>query len=175
MRNLEKELRQGVSDLSLDLSDLQITHLLDYLELIQKWTKVYNLTSVRDPAEMLTHHLLDSLAVITPLRRQLSEYKETVEVLEDLCAEIHQGWQQTCVAVDGMLQAIARKWDELLQCLADLFGVPVELIGDRRVPPGRFDEFFSDDWDDSHAFAWSPDFDVDGADAPVLDFDLEED
>ena len=72
MRNLEKELRQGVSDLSLDLSDLQITHLLDYLELIQKWTKVYNLTSVRDPAEMLTHHLLDSLAVIAPLRRQLS-------------------------------------------------------------------------------------------------------
>ena len=72
MRNLEKELRQGVTDLSLDLSDVQITHLLDYLELIQKWTKVYNLTSVRDPAEMLTHHLLDSLAVIAPLRRQLS-------------------------------------------------------------------------------------------------------
>ena len=72
MRNLEKELRQGALDLSLDLSDVQITHLLDYLELIQKWTKVYNLTSVRDPAEMLTHHLLDSLAVIAPLRRQLS-------------------------------------------------------------------------------------------------------
>lgn len=72
MRNLEKELRQGALDLSLSLSDVQITHLLDYLELIQKWTKVYNLTSVRDPAEMLTHHLLDSLAVISPLRRQLS-------------------------------------------------------------------------------------------------------
>jgi 16S rRNA (guanine527-N7)-methyltransferase len=73
MRNLEKELRQGLADLSLALSDTQVSHLLDYLELIQKWTKVYNLTSVRDPAEMLTHHLLDSLAVITPLRRQLSE------------------------------------------------------------------------------------------------------
>jgi 16S rRNA (guanine527-N7)-methyltransferase len=45
--------------------------LLGYLDLIQKWTKVYNLTAVRDPAEMLTHHLLDSLAVIAPLRRQL--------------------------------------------------------------------------------------------------------
>ncbi|RYG06684.1 MAG: 16S rRNA (guanine(527)-N(7))-methyltransferase RsmG, partial [Burkholderiales bacterium] len=42
--------------------------------LIQKWNKVYNLTAVRAPAEMLTHHLLDSLAVIGPLRRQL-QYK----------------------------------------------------------------------------------------------------
>jgi 16S rRNA (guanine527-N7)-methyltransferase len=40
--------------------------------LIQKWTKVYNLTAVRDPAEMLTHHLLDSLAVIAPLSSQLT-------------------------------------------------------------------------------------------------------
>jgi 16S rRNA (guanine527-N7)-methyltransferase len=71
MRPLEQALRRGVSELALDLSDAQISHLLDYLDLIQKWTKVYNLTSVRDPAEMLTHHLLDSLTVIIPLRRQL--------------------------------------------------------------------------------------------------------
>ena len=73
MRVLEKELRQGAADLQLVLDDLQIKQLLDYLDLIQKWTKVYNLTSVRDPAEMLTHHLLDSLAVIAPLRRQVAE------------------------------------------------------------------------------------------------------
>ncbi|WP_296448092.1 16S rRNA (guanine(527)-N(7))-methyltransferase RsmG [Rhodoferax sp. UBA5149] len=72
MRALEKELRQGLADLALALDDGQIAHLLDYLELIQKWTKVYNLTAVRDPAEMLTHHLLDSLAVIAPLRTQLA-------------------------------------------------------------------------------------------------------
>ncbi len=71
MRALEQELRRGLSELALALNDTQITHLLDYLDLIQKWTKVYNLTSVRDPAEMLTHHLLDSLAVMAPLRRQL--------------------------------------------------------------------------------------------------------
>ena len=71
MRTLEKELRQGVGVLALTLDDVQITRLLDYLDLIQKWTKVYNLTAVRNPAEMLTHHLLDSLAVIAPLRRQL--------------------------------------------------------------------------------------------------------
>jgi 16S rRNA (guanine527-N7)-methyltransferase len=72
MRALEKELRQGLQALTLELADAQISHLLDYLELIQKWTKVYNLTAVRDPAEMLTHHLLDSLAVIQPLRAQLA-------------------------------------------------------------------------------------------------------
>jgi 16S rRNA (guanine527-N7)-methyltransferase len=72
MRDLEKSLRQGVDVLGLSLDDLQIDHLLDYLTLIQKWTKVYNLTSVRAPADMLTHHLLDSLAVIAPLRRQFA-------------------------------------------------------------------------------------------------------
>lgn len=73
MRALEKELRQGLTALALPLDDARIGLLLDYLELIQKWTKVYNLTAVRDPAEMLTHHLLDSLAVIAPLRAQLAQ------------------------------------------------------------------------------------------------------
>lgn len=68
---LDAVLRDGARALALDLSESQIRQLLDYLALIQKWTKVYNLTAVRDPAEMLTHHLLDSLAVIVPLRRQL--------------------------------------------------------------------------------------------------------
>lgn len=69
---LEQGLRQGLKDLALPLDDGQVKHLLDYLDLIQKWTKVYNLTAVRDPQEMLTHHLLDSLAVIAPLRQQLA-------------------------------------------------------------------------------------------------------
>jgi 16S rRNA (guanine527-N7)-methyltransferase len=67
--NLEAGLRSGVAALGLSLSDGQIQHLLGYLALIQKWTKVYNLTAVRDPAEMLTHHLLDSLTAIPPLSR----------------------------------------------------------------------------------------------------------
>jgi 16S rRNA (guanine527-N7)-methyltransferase len=72
MRPLEKELRDGISEMpGLLLDDAVVGRLLDYLSLIQKWTKVYNLTAVRDPQEMLTHHLLDSLAVILPLRRQL--------------------------------------------------------------------------------------------------------
>ena len=73
MRSREQDLRDGLAALSLRPSDGQVDQLLDYLELIGKWTKVYNLTAVRDPAEMLTHHLLDSLAAIPPLRRHLSE------------------------------------------------------------------------------------------------------
>jgi len=68
---LDATLKDGVQALGLVLSEAQLGQLLDYLALIQKWNKVYNLTAVRDPAEMLTHHLLDSLAVIAPLRRQL--------------------------------------------------------------------------------------------------------
>ena len=71
MPSLEVALRHGVGVLELELSDAQISALLDYIALIQKWTRVYNLTAVRDPEEMLTHHVLDSLAVIAPLRRQL--------------------------------------------------------------------------------------------------------
>lgn len=73
MRELESALRGGLADLALVLEDRQVALLLDYLALIQKWTQVYNLTAVRDPTEMLTHHLLDSLAVIPPLRRQLAD------------------------------------------------------------------------------------------------------
>jgi len=67
--NLEAGLRSGVQALGLVLTDAQIQHLLDYAALIQKWNKVYNLTALRDPADMLTHHLLDSLTAIAPLRR----------------------------------------------------------------------------------------------------------
>jgi 16S rRNA (guanine527-N7)-methyltransferase len=67
--NLEAGLRSGAQALGLALTDAQIQHLLDYAALIQKWNKVYNLTALRDPADMLTHHLLDSLTAIAPLRR----------------------------------------------------------------------------------------------------------
>ena len=60
----------GMGSLDLALSDDRLTQLLDYLALLQKWNKVYNLTAVRDPAEMVTHHLLDSLAALKPLLRQ---------------------------------------------------------------------------------------------------------
>ena len=62
-------LKSGADELGLSLSDAQFEQLLGYLALIQKWNKVYNLTAVRDPQEMLTHHLLDSLTAVAPLVR----------------------------------------------------------------------------------------------------------
>ena len=70
---LAPALQKGLDDLGLVLSLDTQTQLLAYLDLIGKWTKVYNLTAVRDADEMLTHHLLDSLAVIAPLRRELAK------------------------------------------------------------------------------------------------------
>jgi 16S rRNA (guanine527-N7)-methyltransferase len=67
---LEAGLRQGLQALNLELTDEQIGKLLAFLQLIIKWNQVYNLTAVRQPAEMLTHHLLDSLAVVPALRNR---------------------------------------------------------------------------------------------------------
>ncbi len=73
MHPLLPALQKGLDDLGLSLTPDQQIQLLSYVDLIAKWTKVYNLTAVRDAKEMLTHHLLDSLAVIAPLRRELAK------------------------------------------------------------------------------------------------------
>jgi 16S rRNA (guanine527-N7)-methyltransferase len=75
MNGDEATLRAGLAQLQLELSGQQVGQLLAYQALIAKWTKVYNLTAVRDPAEMMTHHLLDSLATIAPLQKQLAQGK----------------------------------------------------------------------------------------------------
>jgi 16S rRNA (guanine527-N7)-methyltransferase len=65
-------LTAGAQALGLSLSEPQCDALLAYQALLTKWNQVYNLTAVRKPAEMLTHHLLDSLAVLPPLQRHLA-------------------------------------------------------------------------------------------------------
>lgn len=63
-------LREGALALGVELTDRQCERLMAYGALILKWNKVYNLTALRDPALVLTHHLLDSLSVIAPLQRE---------------------------------------------------------------------------------------------------------
>ena len=72
MHPLSEALGKGLASLGLDLDEATQAKLLAYLDLIAKWTKVYNLTAVRDAEEMLSHHVLDSLAVISPLRREMA-------------------------------------------------------------------------------------------------------
>ena len=61
---LAQVLRDGIAEMQLDVSPAQQEQLLDYLALMFKWNSVYNLTSLRDPMQMVTHHLLDSLAAV---------------------------------------------------------------------------------------------------------------
>ena len=68
---LKATLLAGLNAIELHLTGEQVEQLLAYQTLIGKWTKVYNLTSVRNPAEMMTHHLLDSLAAVPALQRYL--------------------------------------------------------------------------------------------------------
>lgn len=66
---LQAGLQEGAKALGVELSDPQLQKILAYLDMLLKWGRVYNLTAVREPADMLTHHVLDSLAVVPPLRR----------------------------------------------------------------------------------------------------------
>jgi 16S rRNA (guanine527-N7)-methyltransferase len=54
---------QGIAELGLDISQEKQRVLLNYLTLLDKWNHVYNLTAIRNPEQMVTNHLLDSLAV----------------------------------------------------------------------------------------------------------------
>lgn len=62
--SLQQKIQQGCDKLGLDLTDKQYQNLLSYVELLAKWNKTYNLTSVRDITEMVGRHLFDSLAIL---------------------------------------------------------------------------------------------------------------
>jgi 16S rRNA (guanine527-N7)-methyltransferase len=61
-------LAAGIAEMGLDVTAEAQQKLLSYLSLLQKWNKVYNLTAVRDPLEMVTLHLLDSLSVLPHIK-----------------------------------------------------------------------------------------------------------
>lgn len=65
--SLAQDLSTGVTSLGLELSQETQQKLLDYLALLQKWNKVYNLTAIRNAEQMVSHHLLDSLSVLPHL------------------------------------------------------------------------------------------------------------
>ena len=61
--NLTQQLTTLIGKTQLVVSQQQIDLLIQYVELLNKWNKAYNLTSVRDPSEMLIKHIMDSLMV----------------------------------------------------------------------------------------------------------------
>jgi 16S rRNA (guanine527-N7)-methyltransferase len=62
--SLAAQLAEGVAQLNLQLPPQAQAQLLDYLALLQKWNKTYNLTAVREAPRMVSHHLLDCLAIV---------------------------------------------------------------------------------------------------------------
>ena len=65
LSSLTRTLNEGALALGLTLSEAQIARLMAYQALLAKWNKVYNLTALRDPAQMVSHHLLDSLSAVS--------------------------------------------------------------------------------------------------------------
>lgn len=64
---IEGLLRQGLNGLQLSLSEDSVAGLVQYCSLLVKWNKTYNLTAIIEESQMVTHHLLDSLAVLPHL------------------------------------------------------------------------------------------------------------
>ncbi len=65
---LAAELRNGCEALGLDIDSKDVSKLCSYIEMLEKWNRAYNLTAIRDSGSMITHHLLDSLAVLPWIR-----------------------------------------------------------------------------------------------------------
>ncbi|RFC31297.1 MAG: 16S rRNA m(7)G-527 methyltransferase [Candidatus Nitrotoga sp. MKT] len=65
--NQAEELARGITQLGLDATPELQRKLLSYLDMLQKWNRVYNLTAIRQPEQMISGHLLDSLAVLPHL------------------------------------------------------------------------------------------------------------
>ena len=79
---LAHDLASGIAALGLSVDGPAQQQLLDYMALIQKWNKVYNLTALRDPQEILSHHVLDSLSAIAPLMRETCLFGEAFSFLD---------------------------------------------------------------------------------------------
>ncbi|MET4000590.1 16S rRNA (guanine(527)-N(7))-methyltransferase RsmG [Marinobacterium sp. MBR-109] len=64
MDRYRQTLEQALKHLNMSLTEVQLEQLLAYHQLLVKWNKAYNLTAVRDPMEMISRHLVDSLSIL---------------------------------------------------------------------------------------------------------------
>lgn len=72
IQGLRPALHERARALGLPLDETTADQLLRHLDMLQRWNSVYNLTAVRAPVQMLSQHLLDCLAVVPALRRELA-------------------------------------------------------------------------------------------------------
>jgi 16S rRNA (guanine527-N7)-methyltransferase len=112
-------LEEAALKLSQPLTSAQAQRLFAYRNLIAKWNKVYNLTSLRDPAQMLSHHIIDSLAAAPPLRRHLQQANLTSARVLDVgsggglpgvvLASVLAGVEVSCVDTVGKKAAFVQQ------------------------------------------------------------------
>lgn len=131
--------------LGLDLPDAQAAQLLAYLDLLQRWNRVYNLTALRDPGEMLSHHLIDCLAVLPPLRRWWQETGAAACHVLDVgsggglpgvvLAALQPGWRVDCVDTVAKKASFIRQVAVELR-LAGLQGLHARVEALPRPPAG---------------------------------------
>jgi len=77
---LDRQFGAGLESLSITLSTVQQQQLLDFLALLLKWNKVYNLTSIRLADDMLTHHVMDCLAAVAAVMHEAPDAKTLLDV-----------------------------------------------------------------------------------------------
>jgi len=115
-------LESVAAELALSLDRTTLDRLLGYLALLQRWNATYNLTAVRDPAQMLTQHIADCMAVVPALQRQFGERAAMVldvgsggglpgVVIAALCPQL----TVTCVDTVGKKAAFVRQVGAELQ------------------------------------------------------------
>jgi len=139
---LDGQLEALAPRLGLTLTATERERLLAYMALIQRWTKVYNLTAVRNTGEMFTHHLLDCLAVVLPLRAGTGAAGQgSLRVLDVgsgaglpgvILALLNPSWQVTCV------DAVAKKAAFIRQSAVELGLANLHGIHGRVEAPGTF-------------------------------------
>jgi 16S rRNA (guanine527-N7)-methyltransferase len=157
---LRPELAHCASQVTLDLGETQLDRLLAYLDLLQRWNKVYNLTAVREPQAMLHQHLVDCLAVVPSLRRQQAALKlpAAPAVLDVgsggglpgvVLAIVEPAMEVTCI------DTVAKKAGFVRQVAAELglANLHVEHARVEALAPGRRFDLVT-----SRAFASLPDF-----------------
>ena len=105
------------AELALDVGPAQADKLLGYLILLQRWNATYNLTAVRDPAQMLVQHIADCLAVVAPFRREMGAgvARRVLDVGSGgglpgvVLAVLEPAWQVTCIDAVGKKSAFVRQ------------------------------------------------------------------
>lgn len=135
-------LAEACTGLGLELGDAALGRLLDYLALLERWNAVYNLTAIRDADQMLTQHVVDCLAAIPSMGRELG--RDPLRVLDVgsggglpgvVIAITMPGTQVVCVDAVGKKAAFVRQAAAELQ-LSNLHGEHQRV---EDLHAGRFD------------------------------------